>query len=546
MKKFKTPFLIILFFAVQYFCSGQGHIEERIDSIILKYVQPNDPGVAIGIYKAGEVMFSKGYGLANLEHGIPFTPNTVFDIASNSKQFTALAILLLEQQGKLSLNDPIHNYIEEFPKYDTPIKIEHLIHNTSGLRDYGDLLELSNSGIDYRTSRSDFMQIMKIQKSLNFIPGELYSYSNTNWILLAIIIEKIEGIPFRQFMEKEIFGPLEMKNTVVRDNANMVVPNSASFYKSTKNELFELNYSWGRAYNLGGMAFINSTIEDLAKWDANFFTGKVGGLQLINRMHEKGVLNSGDSISYACGLKIGQYKGRKIVLHGGFGGGSSQITRFPDEELTFVIFSNRKYSELDTYGLSFELADLFVDDKQTTQRSSIHRDLTDNETTLDLFTSTYWHDKDLRFTSFTIENDQLAEVWLDERSPLQRIGATIFQDDYEYIEFSSDGSSAKGRHRPTGESYTLIRIDKWNPSQKVLERFIGNYESEELGIIWSISSNNQKLIVKRVGKPDFELEPVFDNSFKYKNWLVTFGNEDKTSTMWITTDRCKNILFMRN
>jgi len=209
MKTFNTSFLIILCFAVHFFCSGQDHIDERIDSIILKYAQPNDPGVAVGVYKAGQVMFSKGYGLANLEHGIPFTKNTVFDIASNSKQFTAFAILLLEQQGKLSLNDPIHQYIGEFPRYDTPIKIEHLIHNTSGIRDYGDLLELSNRGTDYRTSRSDFMQIMKRQKSLNFNPGESYAYSNSNWILLAMIIEKIEGIPFNQFMEKEIFGHLE-------------------------------------------------------------------------------------------------------------------------------------------------------------------------------------------------------------------------------------------------------------------------------------------------------------------------------------------------
>lgn len=546
MKKSISWLMFALFIGLQLSCSHQSNSElpinsKEIDSIISQYELSQKPGIVLGIYEAGEVVFAKGYGLANLETKTPFTPKTVFDIASNSKQFTAYAILLLEKQGKLTLDNQIISYFPDIQIFESPITIRHLIHNISGLRGYGDIIEMTGKGIEYPTNRTEFIDFLKKQQSLNFAPGDQYLYSNTNWILLAMIVEQVSGRSFRNFMADEVFQPLGMSNTLVRDNPFEMIEGRSSTYTKLDNGNFRINYSWGLASNLSGMSFIHTTIEDLAKWDSYFYKQNKESSQLINGLYERGILNSGDTIHYARGLMIGKHKGNKMIYHGGFGGGSSQITRFPDQELTFVVFSNRYHTDLDTHELSLNIAEQYLKnieyDKQI--KSNSNHQLRPNDAKK--FTNRYWIEAEMRFTNFAYKNGRLAEVFEGEEYALEMIGDRKFQDDYELIEFSPDGSVGFGIHRWSGEKYVLVKAPDWKPSNELITHLEGSYYSEELDYIWTIAMFNGQLFLMRSGLENLKIEPAFENTFISGNWLITFKDKELN----VSSGRVKNLVFNR-
>ncbi len=552
MKKSIILFLFILLCLSQLKCGYQStndsltiSNEARIDSIISQYELSQEPGIAIGIYQAGKIVFAKGYGLANLEHEIPFTPKTVFDIASNSKQFTAYAILLLEQQDRLSLDNQVKTYFPDIPIFETPIIIKHLIHNISGLRGYGDIREMIGKGIEHPTNRIEFIDFLRKQQSLNFEPGEQYSYSNTNWILLAMIVEQVSGRSFKDFMADEVFLPLGMSNTLVRDDPFEIIEGRSSTYTKLNNGFFRINHSWGLASNLSGMSFIHTTIEDLAKWDAHFYKENDKSFNVINRMYERGILNSGDTIHYARGLMIGEHKGYEMIFHGGFGGGSSQFTRFPNQQLTVAVFSNRYHTDLDTYELSLNIAELYLKDiesnEQIESKSNQQIKLGDAKR----FANRYWIENDMRFTSFEVKNGRLVEVSEGEEYPLKMINDGKFQDDYELIEFSPKGTFGLGTHRSTGEKYDLVKAPLWQPSNEILTNLEGNYFSEELDYTWTIEVLNGQVFLQRSGLEDLKLEPAFENAFVCNNWLIRFKRDSNSMKLHVSSGRVKNLFFIQ-
>ena len=296
------------------------------------------PGCAIGAAIDGNTVLAAGYGVADLEHNVPITADTIFEPGSVSKQFTAAAVLLLAQQGKVSLDDPVRKYIPELPEYDAPITIRHLIHHTSGLRDWGSVAAIGGwpRGTVAR-NHDDVLEIVKRQKVLNYAPGAEYSYTNTGYNLAAILVSRVAGTSFAEFTREAIFSPLGMSSSSWRDDFRRIVPNRAVAYSPTGTS-FALNMPFENVHGNGGML---TTVGDLLRWNTNFIDAKVGGRTLVDSQLRRGVLNDGRSIDYAGGLIVSTWRGVREFSHSGATAGyGGWLARYPDQGLSVAILCN--------------------------------------------------------------------------------------------------------------------------------------------------------------------------------------------------------------
>ena len=330
--------------------------EAKVDALFEKMDATVSPGCALSVIRDHKIIYERGYGMADLDHNITITPTTVFHVASMSKQFTAASILLLAAEGKLSVDDPARKYIPELPDFGTPITIRELLHHTSGLRDQWDLLGLSGwrNSHDLITD-ADVLYVVSRQRELNFPPNTQHLYSNTGYTLLAQIVARVSGQSLRSFTTARIFVPLGMKNTHFRDDFDEIVKNMAYGYRGS-----------GDGYRLGvtnfdtvGATSLLTTVEDLALWDENFYTPRVGGPALIQQMQERGRLADGEQIDYAAGLVLGKYRGLNTVDHnGGDAGYRSDMIRFPDQHFTVACLCN--LSSANPSDLTRKVAEIYL------------------------------------------------------------------------------------------------------------------------------------------------------------------------------------------
>src|SRR5437870_6159040 len=310
-----------------------------VDEVFADLTKPGSPGCALGVYRDGKIIYSKGYGLANLEENVPITPESVFDIGSTSKQFTAASILLLEERGKLSVNDDIRKYIPELPDYGQKITILHLLNHTSGLRDYLTLMDLAGINTDSVTTDEDALQIIFRQKALNFAPGSDWLYSNTGFFLLSVIVKRASGKTLREFAAENIFAPLGMDHTQFRDDHTSLIANRAMAYEAKeKGAGYRLDVSY---FEQTGDGAVHTSVEDLLKWDENFYSGQVGGKEFLSQIQAPSKLNSGKVLDYAKGLFIQDYRGLHAVSHGGaWGGYRAELLRFPEQHFSVACLCN--------------------------------------------------------------------------------------------------------------------------------------------------------------------------------------------------------------
>lgn len=309
-----------------------------VDSVFAPYSSTSSPGCAVGVVRDGELAFAKGYGMADLEHDTPITPSTRFYIASLSKQFTAMSIVLLAREGRLSLDDWIRRWVPEVPSFGPPITLRQLLHHTSGLRDYFTLLALSGWPSDGLLTERQFLDLVSRQKSLNFTPGDEFLYSNTGYALLALVVERASGQSLRDYAESHIFAPLGMTHTEFRDDHTELIPHRAVGYQPSASGGYRISQPELDVVGDGG---VFSTIDDLAKWDANFESGRVGGKGGVAEMEEPGRLNNGQSVPYALALTVGSTAGLKTYSHrGAYGGYRSAMLRIPERHLSVITLCN--------------------------------------------------------------------------------------------------------------------------------------------------------------------------------------------------------------
>ena len=308
-----------------------------VDSMMVSYTIGRSPGCAVGVTQDGTLAFAKGYGLADLADGTPLTPSTRFYVASLSKQFTAMSVVLLVEDGKLSLDDTVQKWIPELPSFGKKITLRQLLNHTSGLRDYMTLLAVSGWPIDGELTERQFLELIHRQKTLNFAPGDEFLYSNTGYALLGIVVKRASGESLRDFAANRIFRPLGMTNTEFRDDHTKAIPNRAIGYEETQNGIVETN----PRIDVVGDAGMYTTVEDLAKWEANFSNPKVGGASGIVMMTEPGRLNNGQKIPYGFALTLGEMRGMKTIAHSGaFGGFRTEFLRFPEVDIGVVTLCN--------------------------------------------------------------------------------------------------------------------------------------------------------------------------------------------------------------
>lgn len=338
--------------------AGTGPPDAQVDPVMAEWSKPDSPGCGVGVIRDGDLVLAKGYGQADLEHGVPNGPRTVYDIGSVSKQFTAAVIGLLAQDGRLSLDDDVRRFVPELPRYEAPITIRHLLHHTSGLRDYTDLMDVAGWQTEDWTTAGQALSMLVRQPELNFTPGTRYAYCNSGYFLLSIVAERAGGKPFPDLARERIFEPLGMASTHVHADHRQIVRDRAIGYEKRDGRWTVSMSAWEQT----GDGSVMTTVLDLARWMRNFDEPKVGGPALIRELLRKGRLASGEEIDYAEGLRHGTYRDRPLVGHNGsWAGYRASVLRFPTEKAAVILLCNAESVQVGT--TARKIADVALADR---------------------------------------------------------------------------------------------------------------------------------------------------------------------------------------
>ncbi|MCB2209225.1 MAG: beta-lactamase family protein [Bacteroidetes bacterium] len=527
-------------------------IATKIDSLLSDYNE-NEPGVAIGLVKNNQLVYEKYLGLANLDYEIPINKATSFHVASVSKQFTAFAILLLEDEGKLSLDDDIRIYLPEMHNFQNTITIRHLLNHTSGLKDQFNLLRLSGWSLDDVITNEQILRILFNQKTLNFQPNEKYMYSNSGYTLLAEIVARVSKMSFAEYTNKRIFKPLQMFQSLFVDTEGQIVKNkSISYYKtdSTYREDLFNNFSVG-ATNL------NTTITDLSKWAINYDTKKVGSEVIFTKMQTLQHLNNGETYGYANGLFINTYKGFKRIEHSGQDASyQAYLARFPELNLS-IIFTNTN-GEINGARMVYDIMDIclepYLKNKKTTsapKKLLTHKNRIQKGTSyLKQFEGYYWDEGDKYSRQIKIENDTLKFITKNGKTALVPIEEQEFEMDIE--EYVALSFNADQMIMTLDDGYQIVS-DKYIPANynfKTLEEFNGIYYSPELNAYYTFRTEENTLVANHTRLGDFKLNAIKNDYFLGNKGsflkVVFLRNKSKDVIGFeVSSSRAKNVQFNR-
>jgi CubicO group peptidase (beta-lactamase class C family) len=531
-------------------CLGQpiaasDTLESRIDAVFADLDSTHSPGCAAAVYKNGEIFYTNGYGMANLEHGVPITPKTVFDIGSTSKQFTAAAAALLALDGKLSLDDDIRKFIPEMPSYDRTITVRHLIHHTSGVRDYGILLALS--GIDDHNffTYAELVDLSARQKNLNFLPGDDHLYSNSGYILLAVIVERVSGMTFGEFVTQRIFEPLGMKSTLVYEDRDRIVPHRATGYSWGEDGEARIDHYWNFA--LAGDGQVLTTVEDLLHWDDNFYRPEVGGDEFIEMMLTRGVFTDGTEMPYALGLYHGDYRGVKTVHHGGaWGGFRAQFVRVPEHRLSTVVLCNLGSSSPDDR--AHRILDIVLEEHldPVEEASEAVAVVLDPEA-LEGLEGEYQLEIGLLFKISVKDATLFMEAGGMPSMEMIPFSETEFNvaELGVMIVFERD-AAGRALEVSARQGSTVIggkRLDAYDPTQTELAGYTGDYYSDELDAVWRIAGGDGTLVLQVGFGPKFELQFTGKDAFAANQFSGTFERDatGDVNAVVIDAGRVKNL-----
>ena len=519
---------------------------DQVDALFEKWDKPDSPGCALGIIENGQFIYKRGYGMANLEYDVPISSNSVFRTGSVSKQFTAMSVVLAAAKGKLSLDDDIRNYIPEMRDYGKTVTIRHLIHHTSGIRDYLVLMSLAGKrNEDYYTNEEVMGKLSRLE-NLNFPPGDEYLYSNSGYWLLSQIIERATGKTLREWAKEEIFQPLGMENTHFHDDPRMIVNNRASGYRRNKDGSFEISMTQLEMVGDGGV-FTN--IDDLLKWDRNFDTKTLGGEAVMKEMLTHGELNGGIAQDYAGGLRVASYRGLDSVGHGGsFVGFRAGMIRFPEEKLSAYCLCN--VSEIVPTELLSKAADIFLAEQVKDEKVQTVK-LT--AAALEKKAGTYWSGRSSRLVDVKFEEGRLLGRFGGAPYELRPMGeerflATRGQTTAE-VRFI-DGQPLTMQVQFEGQRlFEYELVTRVSPAPEELDAYQGSYSCRELDATYEIRLGDEGRLVAKVRYfPDRTLEPVFRDGFRYDRGNIVFerDTEGKITGYRLSAGRARNFVFVRS
>jgi len=517
---------------------------EAIDSLFLEWNRPNHPGGTVGIAVHGIPVFAKAYGLASLEYVVPNTYGTRFNIASVSKQFTAMGIVKLHLEGKLSIDDDIREYLPEMPDFGHKISFRHMLHHTSGLRSLHSLLSLAGWREDDMKNNDDLLRFMTKQQDLNFEPGSEYMYCNTGYILSAIIIEKITGESFADWMSKEIFKPLGLYDTYVEDKYNRVTHNYATSYNGSYNRGFvrEIEY-W--AYT--GSGNIHSTSADLLKWMRYYYDSPVGWEEAFSMMLTLDPFNDGKPNNYAFGVNVDKYKDEEKISHSGsIGGFRSYACTFPEHEIEIVILTN--FSSSVVSGKINNIADILLNKEKEEEPEINFEQKEVNEEIFDKYLGAY-KSEDLPHRLFEIfrKGDTLLCKSTGGRDTrLFTASDSILFNNSSGLKISLiDTVPEKIVIWSNGTRYTWVKTEKYIPDEKELEEIAGKYWSPELETQYRFYLKDSELYGYHTRHGEFSVEcvgkDVYVSNSSYINKITIVRERKKVTGMKVTNSRVRDL-----
>ena len=529
----------------------------KVDRLFRSWNSPASPGCAVAIMKDGQIAYEHGYGMADLEHEAKITPATVFNVGSIAKQFTATAILMLVQEGKISLDDPIRKYIPELPDFGTPITLREMLRHTSGLRDYEQLLYFDGWRLDSPDllTDSDVMYIMTRQKELNFPPGSDFAYSNTNYYLLAQVVSRVSMQSFPDFTMTRLFQPLGMKHTHFRDDHGEVIKNVAYSY-ITKDGAFHLCLP---NYDIFGATNLFTTVEDLARWEENFYTAKVGGPQVVRLLQEPGALNDGTFINYAPGMFVSAPSAPRWAQSGtaGDAGYRADVFRLPDHHLSAITLCN--LGSIDPSALDTRIAEIYLGTKlsviigadESAPAASFHPD----SERLGAYAGTYADQGENLILKFDLRGDSLWGEWFmgaGDVGPaqLEAMSENRFRGLGMKIDFGKDPNHRELTADPLGmPSVQYRRVPDYRPTASELRGFAGVYSSKELDVPTYLTLEGDKLVLHPPKAPEIVLAPLANDLFVGGDRHVRFTRDSQKkvsgllmSGLW---NRVRNLRFER-
>ena len=527
--------------------SPADSIRIAVNRAFAPWSNTDGPGCALGVARDGNVVYQNGYGMANLEVDAPITPNTIFHVASVSKQFTAMAIMLLVRDGKLSLDDDIRRHLPELPDYGHKITIRHLLHHTSGLRDQWDLLFLARGRFEEnRITESDVLEIVARQKALNFVPGTEYVYSNTGYTLSAIIVKRVSGKSLREFADERIFKPLAMTNTHFHDDYTMVVKGRAAAYVRGADGKWHVSLP---NYDTYGATSLFTTVGDLLKWDANVWKPTVGDDATLREMRLSGTLTNGDTTGYGLGIATEVYRGARLVGHSGGDAGYRTYTgRFPEHGLSIVVLCNA--GPANPTALTRAVADVYIGSKLAAVEPPAKAAVSLSREQMDKLAGVYVNEVTGAPVIVAVRRDSLmlgrtvgpVLVPISERR--FRIAAQPV-----VLEFMPNGNVVQTiLAYPNPKPITLKRFEPARPSRAQMDAYAGTYYSEELGATYSVAATDSTLVFKtRWGTLlGATVRPSYGDTF-IGDFLVTFtrGRGGKIDGALVGTGRVRNVRFTK-
>ena len=536
----RRPPIIFIVLLTSQICVAQSWADtlSLIDKTFSQY-KPENPGCQVSVSRNGQIIFSKAWGMADLERNVPLTTHSILEGGSVSKQFTAAAILLLEQQGKLSLDDDVRKYIPELPDYGTPIYLRQMMHHTSGLRDWGAIAALAGwpRGTKFYLNE-DALEIIARQQHLNHPPGAEFLYSNSNYNLFAIIVQRVSGQTLAAFTQQYIFEPAGMIHTSWRNDPNRVVPNRAIAYSKTVNG-YQTDMPNEYVYGNGGLL---TTTEDLLKWNLFYQQQKLGTTSLYRKQTETEPLTNGSMNTYAAGLFINDVMGWHNISHSGATAGyRAYLETFNELGLSFAVLSNT--SAFNIGNVAAMIRKIFVHPNTKNlpgNTKTIHL----SDTALNHFTGLYKNERDGSTSWLSLKNGQ---ILLDNELPLQPLNEKILTANNFLLQ--PDGS--KGWYIPLSPRDTIpfIKLEPAHPLPKDLEAYTGKYFSAETNSWMTIQMNKDSLTVQLKPGESFPLTPTYKDGFKFDalDAYIAFNRNanDRISALSISVTRARNVVFRK-
>jgi len=498
---------------------------KKIDSLFSKWNNNYSPGCTVGIVRNDSLIFSKGYGMANLEYEIPNSPATIYHMASVSKQFTAYSIVLLARQGKLQLEDDIHKYLPWFPDLKEKITIRNLLNHTSGIRDQWQLLAISGTRLDDVITQDHIVKLLSKQQALNFKPGEQYNYSNSGYTMLAEIVKSVTGQTLRKFTDSAIFKPLGMANTHFHDEYTEIEKNRSYSYDRTDSVHFTNSIL---SYSVAGATSLFTNINDMSKWVMNFYDHKIGDQQDISMLTQKGKLNSGKELSYALGIVSDTYKGWRQFSHsGGDAGYRTHVAVFPDLKMGFIVFSN--LGDINPSAKLYQMADLFIKDT-TTKKEAVKAEKRDSVAAvlkdtvyMQKFVGSYIDESGLPF-SFDIRNRKLYyKIYNQNNFLIKERNDTFSISDAPEIKFvfSTKAKDTLVDIFTPDQSYHLKKYVKdTSQPDEVLKAYTGVYYCPELDCKYGIILKDHQLMLTNDKYNDTKLTVVNNDHLTNDYWWI--------------------------